>query len=150
MSDDILIGRGWGFDVRIEPKDDDAIGPKDGMRVNAKGGIRMVAGHTEIEEAIAIIIGTSPGERVMRPTFGCRIHELVFAPNNAETLGIARRYVQEALGMWEPRIDVESIAVTADPGAGDNSRINIEVTYTVRGTKDRRSLVYPFYLIEHE
>lgn len=134
MSDDILIGRGWGFPVGVD----------------ATGGIRMAGGHVEIEEAISIIIGTSPGERMMRPAFGCRIHELVFAPNNSETLGIARRHVEEALGMWEPRIEVESVHVTADTFEADRGRLNIEVTYTVRGTKDARSLVYPFYLIEHE
>jgi phage baseplate assembly protein W len=105
---------------------------------------------TEIEEAIAIIIGTSPGERRMRPAFGCRIHELVFASNNAETLGLARRFVLEALGMWEPRIEVESINVSADAAEAERGRLNIELTYSIRGTKDLRSLVYPFYLIEND
>src|SRR5512139_1775401 len=132
MSDDILIGRGWGFAVGTD----------------ATGGIRTSAGQTEIEESIAIIIGTSPGERVMRPTFGCRIHDLVFAPNNAETLGLARRYVEEALGMWEPRIEVVSVSVASDAAEADRGRLNILLTYKVRGTKDARSLVYPFYLIE--
>jgi phage baseplate assembly protein W len=134
MSNNILIGRGWGFEVGVD----------------ATGGIRLAGDQSEIEEAIAIIIGTSPGERVMRPTFGCRIHELVFAPNNSETLGLARRYVQEALGMWEPRIDVETIVVTADAAEADRGRLNIELTYSIRATKDLRTLVYPFYLIENE
>jgi len=133
-NDDLLIGRGWRFPVGVD----------------ATGGIGVSSHHQEIEEAIAIIIGTSPGERVMRPTFGCRIHELVFAPNSPETVGLARRYVEEALGMWEPRITVESIEVTADPTSRDAGRLNITVTYAVRSTKDSRSLVYPFYLIEPE
>lgn len=133
-NNNILVGRGWGFEVGIDPT----------------GGIRLSGDQTEIEEAIAIIIGTSPGERVMRPAFGCRIHELVFAPNNAETLGLARRFVQEALGMWEPRIEVESVEVTADMAEADRGRLNIELTYSIRATKDLRSLVYPFYLIENE
>lgn len=134
MADDMLIGRGWGFPVETD----------------ATGGIRVATLHREIEESIAIIIGTSPGERVMRPTFGCRIHELVFAPNNASTVGQARRFVEEALGMWEPRIEVEHIAV--EPVASDavRGRLDITVTYTIRNTKDSRSLVYPFYLIEPE
>jgi hypothetical protein len=86
----------------------------------------------------------------MRPAFGCRIHELVFAPNSPETVGLARRYVEEALGMWEPRITVERIEVSADAASRDAGRLNITVTYTVRSTKDSRSLVYPFYLIEPE
>ena len=134
MAENLLIGRGWGFPIGID----------------ATGGIRMSSDRTEIEEAIAIIVGTSPGERVMRPTFGCRIHELVFSPNTPETLGLAQRYVEEALGMWEPRIDVVSTVVVADAEEADRGRLNIELTYLIRGTKDARTLVYPFYLIENE
>jgi phage baseplate assembly protein W len=134
MTDNILIGRGWGFPLGVD----------------ATGGLALSSGLIEIEESISIIIGTSPGERVMRPTFGCKIHELVFAPNNSETLGLARRHVEEALGMWEPRIEVRAVNVSADAAEADRGRLNIEVTYMVRGTKDARSLVYPFYLIENE
>lgn len=134
MAENILIGRGWGFQVGVD----------------ATGGIRLAQDETEIEESISIIIGTSPGERVMRPQFGCRIHELVFAPNNAETVGLARHYVREALGMWEPRIEVESVEVSLDAIEVDRGRLNISVEYTIRGTKDSRSLVFPFYLIENE
>jgi hypothetical protein len=134
MAENLLIGRGWGFPVSVD----------------STGGIRMSSNRTEIEEAISIILGTSPGERVMRPTFGCRIHELVFAPNTPETLGLARRFVEEALGMWEPRVDVVSTVVTADAEEADRGRLNIELTYSIRGTKDSRTLVYPFYLIENE
>ncbi|MCL4240937.1 MAG: GPW/gp25 family protein [Dehalococcoidia bacterium] len=133
-NDDLLIGRGWRFPVGVD----------------ATGGIGVSSHNQEIEEAIAIIIGTSPGERVMRPAFGCRIHELVFAPNSPETVGLARRYVLDALGMWEPRITVEHVDVSADADARVGGRMNITVTYTIRSTKDRRSLVYPFYLIEPE
>ena len=134
MAENLLIGRGWGFPVSVD----------------STGGIRMSSDRTEIEEAISIILGTCPGERLMRPTFGCRIHELVFAPNTQETLGLARRFVEEALGMWEPRIDVVSTIVTADAEEADRGRLNIELTYSIRGTKDSRTLVYPFYLIENE
>lgn len=134
MPENILIGRGWGFPVGID----------------ATGGLRLASDEPEIEQAIAVVIGTSPGERVMRPEFGCRIHELVFAPNNPETVGLARRHVEEALGMWEPRIEVEEVEVSEDFEELDRGRLDIRVTYTVRGTKDSRSLVYPFYLIEHE
>lgn len=132
--DNILIGRGWSFPLGVD----------------VTGGIKLSRNEPEIEESITIILGTSPGERVMRPAFGCRIHELVFAPNTAETVGLARRYVEEALGMWEPRINVEEVVVGLDPAEADRGRMNIGVRYTVRGTKDARSLVYPFYLIEPE
>jgi phage baseplate assembly protein W len=133
-NENLLVGRGWAFPVGI----------------GATGGLELVANDTEIEQAIAIILGTSPGERVMRPAFGCRIHELVFAPKSEETVGLARRYVEEALGMWEPRITVDEVVVVIDHAEAERGRLNIGVRYTIRGTKDARSLVYPFYLIEPE
>jgi uncharacterized protein len=132
MSVDRLIGHGWTFPVNVD----------------SRGGIALSAMHSEIEESIAIIIGTSPGERMMRPTFGCRIHELVFATNDPSTYGLARRYVQEALGMWEPRIEVLDVRVGAEREDQDAAVMNIVVQYEVRATKDARTLVYPFYLIE--
>jgi len=86
--------------------------------------------------------------RVMRPTFGCRLADLVFAPNDTQTAARARRYVEEALGMWEPRIRVVTINVGPDPNA-DNTLL-IEIEYQVKATHDRRSLVHPFYLIPEE
>jgi len=108
----------------------------------------MVSETDEIDEAITLIIGTSPGERRMRPQFGCRIQELVFAPLNSETVGSAIRYVEEALGLWEPRIDVDSIEVDLDQASQDAAELRIIVNYTVKRTKDERTLVYPFYVIE--
>jgi phage baseplate assembly protein W len=85
---------------------------------------------------------------VMRPEFGCRLNEIVFAPNNAQTSAQAERFVRLALGRWEPRIQVEQ--VTARPDVEDGARLLIEVRYTIRSTHSSRSLVYPFYLIPEE
>jgi uncharacterized protein len=131
MSDEIT-GRGWAFPPQI----------------NAQGGLSLTGGSSELDQAILIILSTSPGQRVMRPSFGCRLQELVFAPNNAQTRARARRYVEEALGMWEPRIRVEDVTIRRDADA-DNLLI-IEISYEARATRDRRSLVYPFYLIPDE
>jgi len=84
----------------------------------------------------------------MRPAFGCRIHELVFAPNNAATAAQAMRYVEDALGMWEPRILVTQVESYPDPD--QRNRLLINVKYRVKATSDNRSLVYPFYLIPEE
>lgn len=131
MSENI-IGHGWAFPPKID----------------AQGGLALTNSRSEITQAIEIILSTSPGQRVMRPTFGCRLHELVFAPNNSHTAAQARRYVEEALGMWEPRIQVHSVNVRPDPDT--HSRLLIEVEYEVKSMHDRRSLVYPFYLIPGE
>jgi len=114
------------------------------LGVDGRGGIAMTSKEKDIEESIRIILSTERGERHMRPMFGCRIHELVFAPNNATTWGLAQQYVEEALGWWEPRIEVLDIDVGMDDG--DSSRLLINIDYKIKATSDKRSLVYPFYL----
>jgi uncharacterized protein len=127
-----IIGQGWAFPPQIGPQ----------------GGFTLTHDRNELDQAIRIILMTAPGQRVMRPTFGCRLHDLLFAPNNSHTAALARRYVEEALGMWEPRIRVHTITTRPDPN--EAARLLIEITYEVKATNDRRSLVYPFYLIPEE
>lgn len=127
-----IIGRGWAFPPRVGPN----------------GGLLLTNERNELNEAIRVILGTSPGQRVMRPTFGSRLHELVFAPNDSQTAAQARRFVEEALGMWEPRVNVLDIRVYPDPG--ERFRLMIEVDYEVKATRDQRTLVYPFFLIPEE
>ena len=124
-----IVGRGWAFPPEI----------------GSQGGLMLTDERSEIEQAIKIILLTAPGQRVMRPTFGCRIHELVFAPNNVTTAAQARRFVQEALAMWEPRINVVDVIAEPDHRAGN--RLLIEIQYTIKATSDTRSLVFPFYMI---
>jgi phage baseplate assembly protein W len=126
---DSIIGHGWAFPPKID----------------AQGGLALTDTSSEIRQAIVIILSTSPGQRVMRPTFGCRLHELVFAPNNSLTAVQARRYVEEAIGMWEPRVRLIRVDVRPDPA--DHARLLIEVDYEIKASHDRRSLVFPFYLI---
>jgi len=83
-----FIGQGWAFPVQLD----------------ANGKVALVTGKDDIEQSMQIILGTIPGERVMRPHFGCRAWELVFAPNTIATRALLRRYVELALGFWEPRI----------------------------------------------
>ena len=114
------------------------------LQVNPRGEIAIASGERDIEQSIHIILGTIIGERVMRPEFGCRIHELVFAPHNAATEGLAELYVKEALTRWEPRIEVTDVETATDPV--HDGALLIEVKYRVRDTYHERSIVYPFYL----
>ena len=127
-----IIGRGWAFPPRLDQR----------------GQIATVDGAAEIEEAIRIILNTAPGQRVMRPEFGCRLAELVFAPNNSQTAGLAERYVREALGRWEPRISLEGVRAAPDPD--HDAMLAVTVTYRINATHSSRSLVYPFYLLPEE
>ena len=102
----------------------------------------------DIRESIWIILGTAKGERVMRPDFGCGIHDYVFASLNFTTITFIETTVREALSYWEPRIEVND--VTAKPEEGHIGRLLINIDYTVRTTNNQFNLVYPFYLTEGE
>jgi phage baseplate assembly protein W len=124
---DVFVGRGWAFPVRV----------------GATGGVALVSGDREIEEAIRLVLGTAPGERPMRPEFGCRIHQYLFAAADATTAGMIAQDVRASLARWEPRIDVLDVVVGVDehdPG----------LVYRVRSTNDPRNLVFPFYAIPAE
>jgi phage baseplate assembly protein W len=108
-----------------------------------KAEIDLSYGEQNIRESIWTILATAPGERVMRPTFGCGLHDLVFALANAATLGRVRKQVLDALVLWEPRIDVADVDVETK-GRGEVLLINIH--YRVRATNNFFNLVYPFYL----
>ena len=129
-----FIGRGISFPLRFE-----------------NGSMVMTTGTEDIDRGILVVLSTAPGERVMRPAFGCKIWELLFEPINANTLGLMEEAVREALSRWEPRIDV--LAVHAVPDGADKSGdglVRIDINYRVRVTNDRRNLVYPFYMIPGE
>jgi phage baseplate assembly protein W len=118
------------------------------MAIDSQGGVALVHEEDDIYEAILNILQTAPGERVMRPEYGCGIHNLIFAPMNARTVGEIIRYVQQALGRWEPRIEVPDVEVDVDPD--DDARLLVQVRYRIKATHDERSLVYPFYVIPEE
>jgi phage baseplate assembly protein W len=126
---DEFIGRGWAFPLRTD----------------ATGGIALVSREREIEEAIRLILGTSPGERPMRPEFGCRISEYVFASADGGTASAIAAEVKSALRSWEPRIDVEDVIVSYDER--NATVLYIDIRYAIRRTNDRRNLVFPFYVI---
>ena len=116
--------------------------------VDHTGAVALISGPEAIERGMTIILSTAPGERVMRPNFGCAIWDLLFDPVNANTLGLMAECVRQALGQWEPRIDVDSVRAAPDPA--EASLVLIEVDYRIRVTNDRRNLVYPFYVIPEE
>ena len=120
------------------------IGFKFPFAVGPNGGIQLSRYEQNIEEAVRIIIGTALGERQMRPSFGCRIHDFVFAPNNSSTQTLVAHHVEEALAKWEFRI--RNIEVSAGPDPDSPERILVDVRYEIRATNSVHNLVFPFYL----
>jgi uncharacterized protein len=108
------------------------------------GRIATAFYEASIRDALWIILATAPGERVMRPDFGCGIHDLVFSTASATTLGLVVREVRDALVRWEPRIEV--LGVDAAPDPAKPARLLIQIDYRVRTTNNQFNLVYPFYL----
>ena len=118
------------------------------MRLGTLGDLALSDGEDSVRDAITIILGTSPGERLMRPEFGCRVHELVFDSVDALTAGRSEHEVRVALDRWEPRIDVLDVAVNASSQL--DGVLRIEIAYRLRASNDVRNLVYPFYVIPEE
>jgi uncharacterized protein len=124
-----FLGRGWAFPVALAGPD---------------GTVARAAYQDSIEQAIWLILSTAKGERPMRPDFGCGIHDLVFALNDATTAGRVTEEVRDALALWEPRVELQDVSVTSDqPGV-----LAVRIAGQVRATNARFNLVYPFYLTE--
>lgn len=133
VSDDrkAFLGRGWAMPVALDPR---------------TGLVKSVAYEQDIRESILIILETAPGERVMRPNFGCGIHELVFDVVDSTMLQRVRSTVEEALRRCEARIDV--LAVNVDEAATVEGELLVEIEYRVRRTNQLDNLVFPFYFRE--
>ena len=131
MSNEIL-GTGLSFPVDVDDR----------------GRVLLVSGEHDIDQSIRLIIDTRPGERPMRPEFGCGVHDFVFDTIDAATVGRLETEIRSALDRWEPRIEVQK--VDFDLGHMGEGQLLIEIGYRVRATNHERNLVYPFYVIPAE
>ena len=118
------------------------------LSVDRTGGIALVTGETDIDQAIEIILSTAPGERPMRPEFGCGIHDHVFSHIDASTVATIEVDIREALDRWEPRIVVQEVEF--DLTRVGDGQLLINIGYRLRATNHKRNLVYPFYVIPDE
>ncbi len=118
------------------------------LSVDRRGGIALATGEQDVDQAIEIILSTAPGERPMRPEFGCGVHDFVFDSVDASTVGKMEEAIRDALDRWEPRIEVED--VDFDLTRVGDGQLLIAIGYRLRATNHRRNLVYPFYVIPEE
>jgi len=114
------------------------------LHLDDRNQLAMVDGDMAVRQSIYLIVMTVPGERVLRPEFGCRIHELIFDPLNKQTFITAKRYVEEAIRRWEPRIEIMELDV--ESGDVDRAELLINIKYKHKNRPDPRSLVFPYYL----
>jgi phage baseplate assembly protein W len=126
-----FLGRGWKFPVAVNP---------------VTGRIAMSEFEEDIKESIRIILFTAPGERVMRPDFGCGIHDLVFSSMSRITIGLFESRIREAITKWEPRVEITKLDISTRDA--DRGKLEIDLTYLVRDTNTEFNLVFPFYLTE--
>lgn len=126
-----FLGRGWKFPVRVDP---------------VSGRVAMSEDEQDIKESIRIIIATAPGERLMRPDFGCGIHDLVFSAMSRVTVGLFESRVREAITKFEARVEIVKLDISTRDSA--RGKLEIDLTCLIRDTNNEFNLVFPFYLTE--
>jgi uncharacterized protein len=126
-----FLGRGWQFPLVFDP---------------STGEADMVQGEPDIAESLRILMATRPGERIMQPAYGCRLHDYVFELNSGQTQAGIETAIRQAILFFEPRITLHHVRVdTTDWLEG---RMEVALEYTVDQTNARSNMVYPFYLDE--
>jgi phage baseplate assembly protein W len=126
-----FLGRGWKFPIEVD---------------STTGRVKMSEFEEDIAEAIRIILWTAKGERVMRPEFGCGLHDYVFTTTDATSLRLLASDIEEAIRVWEPRVESAEVEVSLDEQ--DPGKLLIHIDYVVRSTNNLYNLVYPFYIHE--
>ena len=127
-----ILGSGLAFPLQIDPH----------------GSIALARGEEDVDQAIALILSTAPGERPMRPEFGCQVHDFIFDTLDAATVGKMESAIRAALDRWEPRIEVDRVEF--DLARSGDGEVLTTISYRLRATNNKRNLVYPFYVIPAE
>lgn len=132
-SDKSFLGTGWSFPPEFNPY----------------GSVKKVSDEADIRESLAILLSTSPGERIMQPTYGCGLKSQIFEEISETTVTVMVDLVKRAILFFEPRVVVENVEVVSDNHEDIlNGVIKINITYIVRATNNRHNIVYPFYFTE--
>jgi phage baseplate assembly protein W len=129
--DTLFLGTGWGFPATFK---------------KANGGVSMASGEEDIRQSLAILLGTTLGERIMHPDFGCNLDRYLFAPMNNTMKTIVKDIIETAIVRHEARIDLLTIQLNMEKEL--EGLLLIEINYTIRSTNSRSNYVYPFYLEE--
>ena len=131
QNDPGFLGRGWHFPPTFDPSD---------------GQVQMVQSEPDIAESLRILMATRPGERIMQPAYGCRLHDYVVETNEAETHAAMETAIRQAILFFEPRITLNEIFIESPDWR--EGRMTVTLDYTVDQTNARSNMVYPFYIDE--
>ncbi len=126
-----FLGTGWSFPPEF---------------CKETGGVKMVSAEADIEESLQILLATTPGERLMHPSYGCGLKALVFETITESTLTEIKDVVERAILFFEPRISLIKVEINADQAP--EGLLSILLEYTIRATNGRSNIVYPFYISE--
>jgi hypothetical protein len=126
-----FLGTGWAFPPTFTRRGHTAV---------------LASGEEDIRQSLWVLFSTAPGERVMLPTYGCALWRMVFRSLTTTASTEITEAVRRAVLEWEPRVDLQAVAVEADHAL--DGLVSISVSYVIRGTNTRDNLVYPFYLRE--
>lgn len=132
--------RAWRF---LHPDLDSYVADA-GLQIGARGNIAMVEDQAAVRQSILLLLSTMPGERVMRPSYGCLLHRLIFSPNDDTTAGIAIHYVRRAIEQWEPRVDILRIDARRNPDVA--TQLDLVLEYRVRATQWVEPLQFSVHL----
>jgi phage baseplate assembly protein W len=123
-----FLGTGWRFPILPDEA----------------GRLGYAVGEQSIEHCLRVLLLTATGERVMRPDFGTKAQESVFAPGSVQNLRDLERSIVEAVRTYEPRVELDGVRAEADPA--DESRVTVTVEYRIRRTNTKANIVFPYYL----
>lgn len=128
METNSFLGTGWGFPPTFK---------------KSTRAVKLIAGETDINSSLEILLSTRPGERILVPEYGCNLDELLFKPLNLTLKTYVIDLIKTAILYFEPRIDVNKINIV--PGNDNEGVLLINIDYTIRTTNSRKNMVYPFY-----
>jgi phage baseplate assembly protein W len=131
-----------------DDKPDETAKPTDpprGLAISPTGGLEMIDEYASVRQSILLLISTIPGERVMRPDYGCELHRLVFSPNDNTTAGLAIHYVRQALERWEPRAEIMHLDAGVNPNSPEHLELRLE--YRLRRTQSVDELAFSINLV---
>ena len=137
----LALYRAWRFShPDLEPAE------TAGLRISSRGNLEMVEGRSSVQQALRLLLSTRPGERVMRPHYGCDLHRLAFLPNDNTTAGLAIHYVRQAIQRWEPRVEIIRLETNEPSAQASPGLLEIYLEYRVRATQQTDRLTYAFDL----